>query len=385
MRKRVKNNINIDNIMDQNLELLVCNKHFVTSAISIVELVLNKSKELETTNIIKSGDKSHTRLQNACMDVSMNYKNNFTTESTAVDHGKIIKKVYNVLKTNLSELSSKNNNLFAQRNEKNQIITIIPGVDIGLVVPYLTEDEKTNLWNYVHLLFISSVKMIFSINKHNREGKIWGTVEVLEKELSKTGIMINGSLFNPFVGVGDDTGELTADSVIENAQNVQTKSNSMLESLGVGSLGNMMDMNKLNDQLKNISQEEIDIATKNIAELLGAGNDSDVKDVCSTLVSNIVTDLKENGLQNMFATASSVSAKIKGKIDMNKMKKTTGMVVDFMKNSDEKLSKMKDEKGNPIGSNLLKQLSIPLQMAKMFGQDKNTSIPTPETPKKKKR
>ena len=52
------------------------------------------------------------------------------------------------------------------------------------------------------------------------------------------------------------------------------------------------------------------------------GNDSDIKDVCSTMVKSVLDDIKTNGIENMFTIAERVSSKIGDKLDPEKMAKT---------------------------------------------------------------
>lgn len=373
--------------MDQSLEILANHKYFVTGVISLIELVLSKSNEMETKGFTEKDRLSHERLRTTCKTVLEGYKygieNENTKEDVAVDQGKIIKKVYNVLKNCITELKEKNLALLTKRNSEGRIITIIPGVDLGLIIASLTETDTSQLWQYLYMMYISSCKMILMINKHKQKGEVWDAVCLFERELAGTGILVAGKAFNPYIGVGggSDTADFSVDTMFDGVDKIKPvdPNSGMLEMIGIDK---MIDIDKLSDQLKNISQEDIDIATKNIADLLGASNDSDVKDVCSTLVQNIVKDLKENGLSNMFTTAESVTQKLGNQIDISKMKKTASMVGNFMKNSDDKLKNLKDDKGNPIGPNILKQLSMPLQLAKMMGAG-NMGTQSEKSPKKK--
>ena len=131
---------------------------------------------------------------------------------------------------------------------------------------------------------------------------------------------------------------------------------SMLSTIGFDPAGGI-NFSSLNEQLNNISQDEIDQATSFFTDNLLGSNDTDVSDVCKTLIGGIVDDLKENkvsSLFDMFDTAKSVSNKIASKIDENKMKKTAEQVNNLLNsNNEDKLKALKDEKGNPIGENLL--------------------------------
>jgi hypothetical protein len=52
------------------------------------------------------------------------------------------------------------------------------------------------------------------------------------------------------------------------------------------------------------------------------------------------------------------------------MAKTAHKMSDLMENNKDKLKDLKDDNGNPIGENLLKQFQNTFNMAKMFGEKK---------------
>jgi hypothetical protein len=133
-------------------------------------------------------------------------------------------------------------------------------------------------------------------------------------------------------------------------------------------------MDKINEQLKNISEKEITSATKNITQILGAEEGSDVADVCDTLVRSIVDNLKEKGISDMMGTLKSISESVDKNIDKEKMKKTAKTMQGFMMNSEQRLKEMKDEKGNPIGDKLFNAMSGPLNMAKNMSEGKMPDI-----------
>ena len=89
----------------------------------------------------------------------------------------------------------------------------------------------------------------------------------------------------------------------------------------------------MKDLEEDVKEEEIQDATKNITNIIGANDDPDVADVCNTLVRSIVDNLKENGISDMMGTLQSISQSVGDKIDPNKMKKTANTMNGFMQNS----------------------------------------------------
>ena len=80
-----------------------------------------------------------------------NFKNQ--TENTNFDISVFIKKTFNFLKNdnNSKMLKEKNYDLFNVRNEEKQIVTIIDGIDLRVGYKLLTDEERTNFWQYLYL------------------------------------------------------------------------------------------------------------------------------------------------------------------------------------------------------------------------------------------
>ena len=182
----------------ENFEFVVNHRHFVASVVSVLEQINDKSVQISESGLTKH----HERLQNACGKILNNYRND--TES--FEEGKIIKKVYKTMRDNITYLMEKNGALFTVKDPENRIITIIPGIDIGLIYKHFDDDDKVKFWQYIHLMFISSAKMIHNVNDKNKLSDknkiIIDNIEILERDLTKTGLTVKGMLFNPFIGLG---------------------------------------------------------------------------------------------------------------------------------------------------------------------------------------
>jgi hypothetical protein len=168
--------------------------------------------------------------------------------------------------------------------------------------------------------------------------------------------------FNVFMGVSEtDTGDINMDSLMAKDINIPgTEANAgFLGNLG---LGNLMNLNSLSDEIKKFTDNDVNDTVDTLGELLG--NDSDVKDVCSTMVKTVIDDLKMNGIENIFDIAQRVTSKLGGVISPEKMAKTAYKMGDLMENNKDKLKDLKDENGNPIGENLFKQFQSTFSMAK---------------------
>ena len=130
--------------------------------------------------------------------------------------------------------------------------------------------------------------------------------------------------------------------------------------------------------MANINDEDITNATDTITQLFGAEKDSDVGDMCSTLVTEFVSDFKTspdgNTIDKLCSTAQSIIGKLESnKIDRSKMQSTLGRLDTFMQNSDKTFKDMKDTNGNPIGEDIMEKLKGPLQF--MSSMQKGGSAP----------
>lgn len=338
----------------EKLEIKLNNIHFATSIVSITEMVQKKSKEYMEE--YGSNSKSHMVLQKKCATTLNHYRDS----SSTLDESKIIKKVYRTLRDNMELLTNKDPKLFDIKDPStNRLVTIIPGVDIGLLYPLLEEKEQTRLWQFLSLLFISNVNMVHAVNqvKKERKEKIDECVKTLKKSLVDTGIDINGILFNPYVGLSGSTEygitELYAgeDPTTKGEGGMQTVK---LEKIA-GMLGiNVDDMsNDLMEKCKNITDEEIDEVINNVTSMVGVSGDNDVNSVCGTMIKHVLKDIKENGIDNLTQTAHNTINKMEKEMDIKKMKKTASKMKDYIDGSYDKLENMKDEKGNNIGKTVM--------------------------------
>lgn len=318
---------------DDTIEIGLNYKLFTSSIVLLSKFILEK--------INKQEDKNKTFI--FIVDVCDKLINTYEGLPIEKDDGTIIKKVYTVLKNNIELLCNQDEKLFNKRNAKNKIITFIPGLDLRVIYKLLNDEDKQTVWNYIKLIFISVVKLIYSSNKTKCDENIVNICNDFEKDLIKKGININVMKFNPFVGVSANNNHL----IDINQINSETDINNMFNMLNIDKL---IDIEQLKDQLSKLSDTDIKSTTSNITSMLGNA-DEDVQEVCSTLVQNLVEDLKVNGMQNLFQTLKNVSEKVSTKVDVNKIKKTAGVMNGFVEKSEQHFKNLTDEHGNnPISA-----------------------------------
>jgi len=352
----------------KNKMVFVMQSFFIYTVKNLVTFLKSKSESFASEKKLQQGkEDAHRKLRVVCEEIIKEFNSSSTSlDGSTVDQVKIIKKVFYVLKDNATYIDEKNPKLFTIRNEEGKITSIIPGVNLNLVYELLDENEQKQVWFYIYALFVSSVNLVYSntpVNKHKKS--ILDMVEKFKKEMAVVSKDFGSDFvaYNVFMGVNNEDAGINMDSLMTQDILIPgTEANAgFLNNLG---LGNLMNLNSLSDEIKKFTDNDVDETVDTLGELLG--NDSDVKDVCSTMVRTVIDDLKTNGVENIFDIAQRVSSKLGGTISHEKMAKTAFKMGDLMENNKDKLKDLKDEQGNPIGENLFKQFQSTFAMAKQF-------------------
>jgi hypothetical protein len=286
-------------------------------------------------------------------------------------HIKIIKKAFSVLKTKEScqMVQTKDSKLFDIRDESNQIVTVLKGINIRFGYRFLKNDDVKLFWQYFGLFTCTVFKMIKENNpqKINKAEHILKTIEVIESELNQTGIMFNNIIFNPFIGIGSNGSSYSMDDLIKGE--IKVGEGATMESLmNMMGINKFIDESKIQDELKNITSDDINNATDKITELLGSSGNPEIKEVCHTLINDIFNQINTNGIQNIGTVLMNVTENAKNTMDINKMTMASKAMGKFFANSENMIKEMKDDQGNPIGQDLFNKMKIPLNVVKMMNQ-----------------
>lgn len=326
--------------------------------VSCVLYIIDSMKKISIENdekILPEKKASHETLRKTCDDIVNQYKN----QTSDMDQVKVIKKVFKVLTQYKDLLKERNQNLFSVRTPEGKIMTIIPGLNINLNLSLMTEPELNYLWEHIETMFVTSVKMVYLMTDPSRHSK-----EVLELVSNLEHNALKKLQNNFFMGLNTNGENLVSMDQLMSSDVVipGTEANSgILGSLGIDKL---MDTNNLANEIKKFDENDITETINTLTSMLG--NDSDIKDVCSTMVKSVLEDIKTNGIENMFTIAERVSNKIGDKIDAEKMAKTANGMNDLIKNNSDRLNNLKDDQGNPLGGDIMKQFQNTLNMANLF-------------------
>jgi hypothetical protein len=354
--------------------------NFTNSLMEFVDLLLKKSKEenIEILDpLLKQNKKKcdqHAKLRDSCailknvFSESVDNVNEKESDFKSKNQVEIIKKVYRKMTDNINYLHPEQNmDLFTLKDDKNSIITILPGIDIGLVTKKLTENEKNLLWGHLFMMYISAAELIARISKHKKEGKKWDIINKLKDKVVEFGIIPDKIFFiNPFLGINTDDSnkEIDTSTMYSNLDQIKKPEGGVKGMLQMSGVDKMFDMKKISAQLENISEDEINTARDQITKMIGAEGDSDTSQLLGSLVGDVVNKLKQGGDLNVFDIAESVAQDNETKHDPNKFMKTAKQVQNFMSKGEQNLKNLKDDKGNPIGNDLFKSLQNPLQFMK---------------------
>lgn len=347
-------------------------QRFTVSSIGMLNLLQDVCSRKQTDDPSSLQDKENRSIEKF-IESSHKFVKCMRDTENEFDYTRFIKKSFKTLKPEQQclQLKSKDPELFNVRDEENKIVTILPGLDLRCGYKYMNEAENKLFWQYMYLFSSSVFNLIRNSNvtRFEKYKHIVETLDFIERDIAKTGIVFNNQVFNPFMGVdGNDNNqnnysveEMFTGGELPRQQNVSIES--VLSMMGVDKIFNE---SKLNDELKNIGDEQINEATAKIVGLLGAANNPEVKEVCNVLIQDIVNNFKENGINNVGDTLKRVAENAKKNIEISKMKKTAESMKFFMSNSQEKMKNMKDANGNPIGQQIMNSMSIPMSMMNML-------------------
>lgn len=285
--------------------------------------------------------RSHNKLRAMCDEL----KHGFTMNKE-YDDGMIIKKIYKTLTQYYDKIyPNPTLDLFSMKNEDGKTITIIPGIDAQLVTHMLSEEELKILWSHLYMMYIATIEMIIVVNVDKKNTKLYQKIGLLRKKVVELGVIKKDLSFNPFVGVGLDAKSYDIENMFANIEATTPASglggaSAISSILKMAGIDKAINIDQINDQMTDINEDDIATATNMITNMFGTTKDSNVGDVCSTLVTEFISDFKKdqsaNPLDKFCNTAQSIIAKLESnQIDRNKMKETMSHLGTFMENADK--------------------------------------------------
>lgn len=365
-------------IVDQNnLTIGINHKFFIFALTGLLNFVKTVSETKYVFEIAETKlQKSHLKLRETCGLFIVGLSDE------TLDQGRIIKKIYKTISKNLDKLyPTLDTKLFGIKNEENKIVTIIPMIDIGLIVNFLSELELLDLCNYINTIYLSVIGMLFTVNKKKIDDKInYDIICKIKEQVLKSSIMTEELiLYSSYLGGITNMSEYDITKMFEklNTENIDDLTNitGMKNILKITGIDKMFNFDDVNEQLQNVSVEDIDDAAKSISKIFGGGEGSSISNTCSTIAKGFIGSLqssKPTSFDGLIDTIVSSASNIK--VDAGDFEEMSSHITKMTENEDmmQNIKNMKDEKGNNIGEHMASVFEIPM---KKLNELKNGKTP----------
>jgi hypothetical protein len=361
----------VEKLEVEKIEILVNTRYFIIATCELLNLILKKTKELNINN------KEHRKLQVYCDELLDGIKD------SSFDITKLIKKVYKSVGKCVHKITQtpEDPSIFKEKNAEGKIITMLPGINIGIIIPELNEEELKKMWGLFFVMYISSVRMVTITNKLKKEGKIWEAIKILQDKVNKLDITIGNEkvLFAPYVGV-TGSNELDISSMFSNVEELKSKTpseivGSALQKMGLPIEGDV-NFDKISEELKNIDDKKLDEAKKSVHELLGMNQKTESREIFDTLIESVAKEIKLNGLGDMkggrgiFDLAHRMSEKIGNEIGDEKMQRAGLDMLASFQNIDKHLDKVDPKMKQAMGFLSEQMKTIKDQVDKEMNKEK---------------
>lgn len=233
---------------------------------------------------------------------------------TKLDMNKLLLRFVSIVGKNEDKLHNKDVRLFDS--------CIIPGIDLSTIWSNLTQAQQNKCWSHLQILFLNGnivVKMSKAQQQQDQE----------QQQQEQT--------FDPYVGVGGDITTYSINDIMEGPKNLEMDElatpglESMTKLFGIDK---MINLDKLKEQLENMTDEDINEQTESIKKLLGANLDERSSALISSMLGDIKNALKDEDIKNanpidlIKKVATNVSDKLKHNVseaDMEHLFKSTNM------------------------------------------------------------
>ena len=332
----------------------------------------------------------HTKLREMCTKLVSGMKLFDETAKPDYNMHDIIKKIYKVLYQNFDLLEGaegqSDHKIFKLIDDNNNIITIIPGVDLSLISKSFKEGEQMNkFWGYIYVMFIASIKMSLIANKNSKKmtgeylSNLKRMIKILQKRVNNYGLSADKKLFNPYFGINVTSDDSTL-SIEDMFANVETTNanivESMISNLDIGKfISKFIDVESINSHLKNIKESEIKGAIDMVSEILNVGDNTNVRNNINYMAGELITDLKKNGISNILETTQNLGKRLNEKVDKKCMQETGGLLKDLLENGEERMQKLINKSDPQTAENIkqnsamFKQFAKPMKLLKSLLPD----------------
>jgi hypothetical protein len=282
------------------------------------------------------------------------------------DHSKLIAMIHYALEDKEEQLRDRNYAVFENK------IKLFPGVYLNKIWEHLDSDQQPrimdlllNTYVLVELMWQETKQEAMNATKRQNINKMMNYLKAKNFEIEME--------FNPYEGVIADSAEGFGVDELFGGPDVLPNSDAErsggLMNMIPGS-GSGIDFGELKTQLLNMKKEDIDDATENIKQMLGAGADEGTAEVIGDMLHKITDELKEadfssgNPFESVQKIAQNVANQMKGSVakkpvNWEKILNSTGKLA----------NEVKDTNGNNLfDPNMMGMLQGMMNQAKGRGQ-----------------
>lgn len=220
-----------------------------------------------------------------------------------LDMIKIIIKFLNTMRKFETDLLKRNKTIFEEN------IKPLPGIDLKTYWKHVSDEQQTDFWTQLQVLYVLAEQLVSSSKGSQKEER----TQLMKDMTEDIKVHSEGKVlfFNPFLGVGGD----------ENVS-MEDLFNPDVKLPGEGQ--SLLDFGKIKEQIKNMSPEDLEKATRTIKDLMGDDIDENTSNTITTMLQDISSELQNTNLEgdpmkNLMKVAESVAHKMKKKINNNEI------------------------------------------------------------------
>ena len=274
--------------------------------------------------------------------------------------GQISLRYYTIMEKYAKQIKNKTDESMFQKPLK-----ILPNdVDISILWKKLSKNQKKKIWLYLEKLYKLCEIILIEKNEQpqpqpqtqpqtqtQQQPQPQPQTQTQTQTQTQSQTQTQELEFNPYEGIGSVIEEYGINEMFSGPDTLPSDKKS--SGMGMGSmasllgLNKMFDINKLRDQLKNMSKEDIDKATQNLQGLLGGNVSENTSGIISDMLSSIKNEIQndknldDDPFDSIMRIAQNVATKLQpkiesGNVNMDELFKSTQGLTDNLKGSDGK-------------------------------------------------
>lgn len=284
-------------------------------------------------------------LHNLVKDLNRYYPNQgcqaFLDNYKNLDLGKIMLRFLTMIRQYETKLTNRDETLFSND------LSLFPGINVTSIWTMLKEGQKKKVWTYLQILYYQSELLLNTEECTNETSTKHQILQNIKQDVTQ-------SSFNPYEGIGQNKTDYSVEDMfpekmdLEELKNFKPGLGSVASALGIDKA---LDLEKLREQLKNMTKEDIDNATSQLKNVLGANavNQKTAK-MIEDMLSGISEELQNdnmsdntNAIDKIMKIAESVANRMQPKMQNEQID-----IRDLWNSTQNVAKEFKDEKGNPI-------------------------------------